>query len=206
MTQLLPARNPESMRLALAALRDGEVIALPTDTVYGVGALAFNSQAVAEIYRLKRRSADKALPLFVADVDAISQVCPAIPAQAYPLLTRFFPGALTVILPARADIPAIVTHGGDTIAVRIPNHPVVLKLLAALGEPLAVTSANLSGHLTPPTAKGVAAQLGESLSLILDDGTAPDTQPSTIIDLTQSPPKILREGRIATQDLLRYFR
>jgi len=205
MTQLLPARNPKSLKTAVEALHGGDVIALPTDTVYGVGALAFNPQAIANLYRLKRRPADKALPVFVANVDAISQVCPAIPAHAYPLLMQFLPGALTVILPARANIPAIVTHGGNTIAVRIPNHPVVLKLLAALNQPLAVTSANLSGHPTPATAIGVAAQLGESLSLILDDGKSPDTQPSTIIDLTQSPPKILREGRIFAKDLRRYF-
>jgi len=195
-TERLDARHPDSLARAVALLRRGEVIALPTDTVYGVGALAFRADAVAAIYRVKNRPPHKAIPVFIAAVEELSRVCRDVPSAVYPLLRRYWPGGLTVILPAASALPPVVTHGGPTVAVRIPNHPVVLDLLARLGEPLAVTSANLSGQPTPRTAQGVQAQLAGRLSLVLDDGPSPGDTPSTILDLTQSPPKILRAGAV----------
>jgi len=196
MPQILEARNPHSLALAVELLRQGEVIAMPTDTLYGVGAPAFNAEAVAQIYRVKERPADKAIPVFVSSVDELGQVCRDVPLTALPLLERYWPGGLTVILLASPALPGIVTHNGPTVAVRIPDHPVVLKLLSLLKQPLAVTSANISGQVTPPTAIEIKAQLKGRLPLILDDGPSPGGVASTILDLTQSPPKILRQGAV----------
>ncbi len=206
MTDILPADAPEAIQIAADALQQGKVIGLPTDTVYGVAALALNRHAVAEIYRLKRRPAHKAIPVFVPSIAQLSQVCTGVPQNVMPLLTAFLPGALTVILPAHPSLPGIVTNFGDTVAVRIPDHPVALALLARVNAPLAVTSANISDHPTPPTAAAVAAQLGEALPLILDGGISPQNTPSTILDVTQSPPKILRHGAIPAAALARYLK
>lgn len=196
MTQLLEARHPQSIRLAADWLRRGEVIALPTDTVYGVGALALDAPAVAKIYRVKDRPPDKAIPVFVGSVAELSLVCGEFSADVLPLLNKYWPGGLTVVLPASPTLPEIVTGGGHTIAVRIPDHPVVMALLAEVKQPLAVTSANLSGLPTPATAPEILRQLEGRLPLILDDGPSPGGIPSTILDLTQSPPQILRQGAV----------
>jgi len=196
-TQLLNAQSPRTIVRAVAALRRGAVIALPTDTVYGVGAVAFNAQAVAQIFALKNRSPRKAIPVFVPAIDALPQVSQNIPQTAWPLLEEYWPGALTVILPAHPSLPGVVTHYGCTVAVRMPNHPVVMALLAELGEPLAVTSANVSGRPTPKTAGGVQKEFAGRLPLVLDGGPSPADEPSTIVDLTCAPPKILRQGSLA---------
>ncbi len=195
-TLLLEARSPQSIAGAVEALRRGAVIALPTDTVYGVGATAFNPQAVAQIFALKNRPPEKAIPVFVPSIAALPQVCRPIPKAARALLSRYWPGALTVILPAHPSLPGIITNYGRTVAVRMPNHPVVMALLAELGEPLAVTSANLSGRPTPKTAGGVQKEFAGRLPLVLDDGPSPADTPSTIIDLTCVPPGILRQGSL----------
>ena len=204
MPQQVKAQSPQSLQLAIEHLNRGEVIALPTDTVYGVGCLAFNAQAVAEIYRVKERPADKPIPVFVASLDALGQVCTDVPPGALPLLKKYWPGGLTAVLPAHPDLPGIVTNNGPTVAVRIPNHPAVLALLKELKQPLAVTSANLSGQPTPITAEGVAQQLQNRVPLVLDDGPSPGQTPSTIVDFTSQPPKILRQGAISLteEDLL----
>lgn len=205
MVDILPARERESLKIAADTLRRGDIIALPTDTIYGLAALAFDPVAVAKIYTAKNRPAHKAIPVFVASTADMPRVCREIPGTAKPALQALLPGALTVILPAHPALPGIVTNFGDTVAVRIPDHPVVLELLALVGEPLAVTSANLSNHPTPPTAAGVAQQLAGRIALVLDDGPSPRRDPSTILDLTQSPPKILRQGAISAAKLAQFF-
>lgn len=205
MVEILPAREKKSLEIAAATLRRGEIIALPTDTIYGIAAVAFNPDAVTKIYTAKNRPPHKAIPVFVASQAELPRVCREIPPAAQPALRALLPGALTVILPAHPDLPGIVTNFGDTVAVRIPDHPVVLELLLLLGEPLAVTSANLSDQPTPPTAQEVAAQLDDRIALVLDDGPSPRREPSTILDLTQSPPKILRHGAISAKMLSEYF-
>lgn len=196
MTEILPARNPAALQRAVTLLQQGQVIALPTDTIYGIGAPAFNKEAVAQIYRLKQRPVHKAIPVFVPTIDSLSRVCQNIPAAVYPLLRRYWPGGLTVVLPASTALPGIVTHHEPTVAVRIPDHPVVKSLLALMGQPLAVTSANLSTQPTPTTAEGIKAQLGPDLPLVLDDGPAAGGIASTIVDFTQVPPRILRRGAV----------
>lgn len=200
MTEILKARSPQSLTRATELLFQGEVIALPTDTVYGVAALAFDAEAVAKIYQVKERSFDKAIPVFVPSVADLSQVCRDIPPAVLPLLEQYWPGALTVILPVSPNLPGIVTNNGPTVAVRMPDHPVVMQLLAMVGEPLAATSANISGRPNPQTAADVEAQLQGRIPLILDDGPTPSKLASTILDLTQWPPQVVRQGALELPD------
>jgi L-threonylcarbamoyladenylate synthase len=178
---------------------------MPTDTIYGVGVNAFERWAVRQIFALKKRPPDKALPVFIYQIDDLTQVARQIPNQAWPLLQALWPGPLTVVLPKVAALPAEVTAGQETVAVRIPDHPVCLELVIKSGRPLAVTSANLSGQPTPTTAQGVARQLGPDLPLVLDGGPSPSSQPSTIIDLSQSPPRLLRPGPISLATLKQFL-
>jgi L-threonylcarbamoyladenylate synthase len=205
MTQILPATSKKAIRLARRLLREGEVVAFPTDTVYGVGANAFERFAVREIFALKQRPLDMALPVFIYQIDDLNLVARNVPNRAWPLLQHFWPGALTVVLPKVAALPSEVTAGQDTVAVRIPNHVVSLELVIQGGRPLAATSANLSGRPTPNTAQGVAAQLGERLPLVLDGGPSPSAQPSTIIDLSVTPPRLLRAGALDVSALQKFL-
>ncbi len=201
MTEILPATSPEALKLACRLLCQGKAIAFPTDTIYGLGAIAFEPLAVRHTFVLKRRPANKALPVFIAQSDDLNLVAQNVPAIAWPLLAAFWPGALTVVLAKVAALPYEVTAGQNTVAVRLPNHPTSLELVRQAGHPLAVTSANLSGQTTPNTAQGVAAQLGEQLPLVLDGGPSQSTQASTIIDLSLTPPHLLRQGCLTLTQL-----
>lgn len=204
MTEILPVTSRKAIKLARRLLREGEVVAFPTDTVYGLGANAFERFAVRRIFAVKERPPDKGLPVFIYQVDDLNQVAQNVPNQAWPLLQQLWPGELTVILPKNPALFADVTAGQDTVAIRIPNHPVCLELVVEVGRPLAVTSANLSNQTTPTTAQGVAEQLRGRIPLVLDGGPSPTTQPSTIIDLSANPPRLLRQGRL-TLEALREF-
>ncbi len=204
MTEILPARSEKSIRRARFLLREGEVVAFPTDTVYGVGAVAFERFAVRQIFALKKRPPDKAIPVFITQVDDLNLVARHVPNPAWKLLQALWPGALTVVLPKNPKLPDDVTAGQPTVAVRIPDHPVCLELVERVGRPLAVTSANLSGQPTPRTAQEVAAQLGPNLPLVLDGGPSPSTVPSTIVDLSADPPRVLRVG-VISPDVLREY-
>lgn len=205
MTEILPATARKSIRRAVHLLREGEVVAFPTDTVYGVGAIAFEPFAVRQIFEVKQRPADKSLPVFIYQIDDLNLVARDVPNEAWSLLQTLWPGALTVVLRKNSALPDIVTGGQDTVAVRIPDHPVSLDLVIKAGRPLAVTSANLSGQPTPITAQGVAEQLGENLPLVLDGGPSSTDQPSTIIDLSSTPPRVLREGPIGVSELQKFL-
>ncbi len=203
--QILPANSRQAIKLASRLLREGEVVAFPTDTVYGIGANAFERIAVRQVFAIKDRPQDKSLPVFVYQIDDLNLVARDVPNRAWPLLQEFWPGALTVVLPKSSLLPDDVTSGQDTVAVRIPNHSVCLDLVIQVGHPLAVTSANLSGQPTPTTALGVAEQLGERLPLVLDGGPSPTAQPSTIIDLSRTPPRLLRLGPISLAALREFL-
>ncbi len=196
MTQILPATSRKAIKLARRLLREGEAVAFPTDTLYGVGVNAFERFAVRQIFTVKGRPADKAIPVFIYQIDDLNLIARDVPNRAWPLLQKFWPGALTVVLPKVAALPSDVTAGQDTVAARIPDHPVSLDLVIQVGRPLAVTSANLSGQAAPTTAQGVAQQLGGRIPLILDGGLTAVGQPSTIIDLSVTPPRLLRQGAI----------
>ncbi len=191
----------ESLQKAVTLIQQGEVIALPTDTVYGVACDSLNPDAIARLYEVKGRPPQKALPLLLADEAQVNEVAQNVPPLAQVFMARFFPGALTIVLPAQLHLPQILLAGGNTVAVRVPDHPVVREIARRLGRPLAVSSANLSGQPDCRTAQEVATQIGQRVPQILDGGTTANTLPSTVLDLTVSPPRLLREGPITLEQL-----
>ena len=199
-TKVLPA-NEETIGVAARILAEGSLVAFPTDTVYGVGAHAFRPDAVERIYVAKIRPRDKAIPILLAQADDLPLVAEGITETAWLLAERFWPGGLTLVLPKKASVPDVVSAGGPTIAVRVPDHPVFLALIAALGAPLAATSANLSGRPSPVTAEEVEAELGGRIELILDGGQCPSGTPSSVLDLTTDPPTILRAGAVGVEEI-----
>ncbi len=204
-TQILPLDDPAAQELALALLADDQVIAAPTDTVYGVFCRPDRPAAVERLYIAKDRPPQKAIPILISDREQVTQVAqPPFSLGAETLMTEFWPGALTIVLPARSHLPAILTAGQPTIAVRMPNHDGLRALLRRTG-PLAATSANRSGGPETHSAAEVMAQLGGRLPLILDDGTPRPARnlASTVIDLTGPAPLILRRGPLADAVLAR---
>jgi len=182
-------------------MAEGGLVSFPTDTVYGVGAHAFQPDAVERIYVAKIRPRDKAIPILLARADDLVLVAEGITETAWLLAERFWPGGLTLVLLKKASVPDVVSAGGPTVAVRVPDHPVFLALVAALGAPLAATSANLSGRPSLITAQDVEAELGWRIELILDGGACAGGVPSTVLDLTTDPPTILRAGAIVEEEI-----
>ncbi len=193
--------SERAVERAVALLRAGELVAFPTDTVYGVGALAWDEDAVGKLYTAKIRAGHKAIPILLADPADLLLVAADLPPAALRIAEKFWPGALTLVVPRNRRVPDIVTAGGDTVAVRVPDHDAVRALIRAAGVPLATTSANLSGGASPVTAAEVAAQLNGRVSLILDGGPCLGGTPSTILDLTGDAPVILREGPLSLADI-----
>lgn len=191
----------QQIERGIAILKQGGLVAFPTDTVYGLGAGAYLPQAVERVYQVKERPRHMPLPLLLADVSQITEVADPVPPVAWRLIHRFLPGALTLVLPKSNSVPAILTAGGSTIALRIPAHPIALALIGGSGTPLVGTSANLSGQPSPLTADEVYAQLGDRIDLIIDGGRCPGGKESTIVDVTTEPPVILREGAISKGEI-----
>jgi L-threonylcarbamoyladenylate synthase len=199
-------RPPSSVNRAAALLKAGELVAFPTDTVYGVGAIVWDATAVGKLYTAKLRALDKAIPVLLADPADVALVARDLPSGALRIAQLFWPGPLTLVVPRAARVPVEVTAGGDSVAVRVPDHDLARALIRASGAPLAATSANLSGQASPVTAQEVAAQLGERIALILDGGRCPGGVPSTILDLTQPQPRILRPGPVSLEQILEILR
>ena len=198
-TEILSADDPSAIKCALEILRAGGLVAFPTDTVYGLGALAFDQAAIESIYRAKDRPLEKAIPVLIADVDELEQIADSVSARARRLMARFWPGPLTLILPKCADLPAAISATA-AVGVRIPDHDVARALLRAAG-PMAVTSANLSGRENPRTAGEVIRQLNGRIPLILDGGETRGDVPSTVVDVSGAEPVILREGPITQEQI-----
>lgn len=192
----LPADSKTAIAQAAQILTSGGLVVFPTDTVYGVGAHALDATAIEGLYLAKERPRDKAIPVLLASAADLPLVAREISPVARRLAEAFWPGALTLVLPRQPTLPAVLTAGGDSVAVRVPDHPAGRALIAALGAPLAATSANLSGQSSPITAEEAAAQLGERIDLILDGGPCPGGAPSTVLDLTRDPPQVLRAGPV----------
>jgi L-threonylcarbamoyladenylate synthase len=199
-TIILPISDPNAMVSALEILTGGGLVAFPTDTVYGVGALAYDANAVGEIYIAKGRGLEKAIPILIGDFEQIEQVSIGISHLTQRLAEKFWPGPLTMIVPRNPNIPDAVTSY-PTVGVRIPDFDATRELLRLTG-PLAVTSANISGQGSPSTALGVESQLGGRIPLILDGGVTPGGTPSTLVDCTGNEPKIIREGPISLEQIL----
>ena len=196
-TEIIPASE---IQTALEILQSGGIVAFPTDTVYGLGSLAFDNAAIESIYTAKDRPIEKAIPILIGDLSDLDQVADDIPDMALRFAARFWPGPLTCVVPKKQTLPSAVsaTH---TVAVRIPDHPDARALLRAAG-PMAVTSANISGQPSPSTAQEVYEQLNGRIPLILDGGKTKGGIPSTLVDCTGEKPVILREGPISLAELL----
>jgi L-threonylcarbamoyladenylate synthase len=185
------------IRRAAAILRSGGLVGVPTETVYGLAANGLDASAVGRIYEVKGRPDAKALSLLVHGADALSALCADIPAAAFALACAFWPGPLTMILRNAGAVPAIVTAGGETVGVRCPDHALTLALIQAAGVPLAAPSANPSGKASPKTAGEVLAYFDGKIEAVLDGGPCKVGVESTILDLTVSPPRILRQGGLS---------
>lgn len=193
-TEVLSAQAPSTLPRALAILRGGGLVAFPTDTVYGVGALAFDAAAIEKIYEAKGRSTEKAIPILLGDTADLEKVTAQVSEMALRLAGRFWPGPLTLVVPKHPSLPEAVSTA-PTVGVRVPDHPVARALLRAAG-PMAVTSANLSGQASPCTAEEVLVQLVGRIALIIDGGKTPDGVPSTVVNCAGAEPQVLREGPI----------
>ena len=201
-TLILQGNRPEALQQAAQLLRDGETVAFPTDTVYGLGANALDGTAVSKIYRAKGRPTDKPLLLLIHDKAQLQAFVRTIPREALPLMEAFWPGPLTLVFPLKPNVVSSeVTRGLDTIGVRMPNHPITLELLRLADVPVAAPSANLSGHPSPTTAAQVAKDLDGRIAAIVDGGVCSIGEASTIVDVSTAPPKILRQGAVSKTQL-----
>lgn len=200
-TVVLPANDPSALRRAAAVLRGGGLVSFPTDTVYGIGADIFQPAAVERVYQVKGRGTQKALPILLGDVKDLDTVAEGVSEAARKLAHRFWPGGLTLIVRRRALVPDIVTGGGPTVGVRVPNHPVPVTLIRLVRAPLVGTSANRSGEPSPVSAQQVRRSLGGLIEILLDGGPAPGGVESTVLDVTSDDPVLLREGALPAAEL-----
>jgi L-threonylcarbamoyladenylate synthase len=191
-----PELRSEAVSRAVERLRAGELVALPTETVYGLAANAFDAEAVARIFAAKGRPADNPVIVHVADLELARRCVSAWPPEAERLAAAFWPGPLTLVLPRAPVVPDVVTAGGPTVGLRWPSHPVFQDVVRACGFPLAAPSANRSGELSPTTAEHVLRSLGERVPLILDGGRCAVGIESTVVDLSVRPPRVLRPGMV----------
>ncbi len=193
--------EPAIIARAVTIIREGGLVAFPTETVYGLGADALNEAAVARIFAAKGRPAYDPLIVHIASLEDISRVAGEVPGVALRLAERFWPGPLTLVLPRANAVPTIVTAGRDTVAVRCPDHPVALALIRASRTPIAAPSANRFGRTSPTTAQHVLDDLSGCVDLILDAGPTPIGVESTVLDLTRAVPTILRPGGVPREAL-----
>lgn len=198
--RILPP-NDESIAEAAKHLREGRLVGMPTETVYGVGANACDEAAVRATFAAKGRPADNPLIVHIADMEMLPAVAREVPADAVLLMGRFWPGPLTLVLKKAPSVPAITTAGLDTIAVRMPNHTVALDLIRGAGVPVSAPSANLFSELSPTRADSINPEIGEKLAVILDGGPCEVGIESTVVDVTGSTPRILRPGQVSRYQL-----
>ena len=200
MTRLVvldPVTPPAStLAEAAAVLRAGGVVAFPTETFYGLGAAAMDAAAARRVITVKGRPDGKPLLVLVDSPAMVSIVAREIPPRAHELMARHWPGPLTLVLPARPEVPDEVTAGSGTVGVRLSPHPVACGLVRALGAPITAPSANLSGHPPPTTAAAVLASFGGGIELVLDGGATAGGEPSTVLDVTVDPPRVIRAGAL----------
>jgi L-threonylcarbamoyladenylate synthase len=185
-----------AVEAAAAVLRADGLVAFPTETFYGLGAAALRPAAVRRIFDVKGRQEGKPLLVLVDSIAMVERVTTDVPPRARALMDRYWPGALTLVLRARADVPFEITAGSGTIGVRLSAHAVARALVTALGGPVTAPSANLSGRPAPTTAAEVVAAFGDTLPLVLDGGATPGGRPSTVLDVTVDPPRVIRAGAV----------
>ncbi|MGH8896287.1 MAG: L-threonylcarbamoyladenylate synthase [Egibacteraceae bacterium] len=196
----MPA-DAEGVRQAAAVLRGGGLVAFPTETVYGLGSCAWDAEAARRVFDVKGRPADNPLIVHVADHGGLAEVAAAVSPLARRLAARFWPGPLTVVVEAVADLPPVTTAGLATVGVRMPAHPAALALLQAAGVPVAAPSANRSGRPSPTTAAHVLDDLGGQVDVVLDGGPCEVGVESTVVDARGCAPVVLREGAVSREQL-----
>jgi L-threonylcarbamoyladenylate synthase len=205
-TTVLPTHTPQlfdaAVERAVEFLRAGQIVALPTETVYGLAANAFDSAAVERIFTAKGRPANNPIIVHVADLEMAHRCVREWPAIADRLAKAFWPGPLTLVLPRSPQIPDAVTAGGDTVGIRWPSHPFMQAVIRGCGFPLAAPSANVSNQISPTNAEHVRKSLGGKIPLIVDGGQSQVGIESTVLDMTTTPPQVLRPGMIHTESLL----
>lgn len=204
-TEILPAHTPELFQKAVSRavelLRAGEVVALPTETVYGLAANALDARAVAKIFEIKGRPAHNPIIVHVVSLEMAQRCVTAFPPLAAQLAKAFWPGPLTLVLPRADIIPSIVTAGGETVGIRWPSHPLIQAVIRECDFPLAAPSANLSNQISPTNAGHVQKQFAGKIPVIVDGGQSGVGIESSVLDLTVSPPRILRPGMIHEESL-----
>ena len=213
---ITPHNFKKSIQRAVSILHQGDIVAFPTDTVYGVGVDAFNPKAIEKIYEVKERPADKPLPVLVASIDDVLKISTDLPSNFEELVAAFWPGALTLVVKANNILPVGVTSerdrkikssvshdiiGSKTVGIRMPDNPIALELIKHFGNPLATTSANRSGEAETVTAEEVRENLDEGISLILDGGPTATRVVSTVVNISIAPPVILRQGQITAAQI-----
>jgi L-threonylcarbamoyladenylate synthase len=195
--------DPMAITRAAATLKKGGVVAIPTDTLYGLAADPWNPAAVARIFTIKGREENRALPLVAANISQVTRWIGEMDVMASRLAERFWPGPLTLVMRAPAELPANVTAGGVTIGIRVPAHAVTIALCAAFDRPITATSANVSGQPATDQPDVVAEQLSRGLDVLLDAGTTPGGPASTIVDVTQTEVRLIRAGAVSWEDVKR---
>jgi len=200
-TILLPIDDPKAIPTASDMIRAGGLVAFPTDTVYGLAADLRNEKAINNLFTAKGREMNKAIAVLVGSVEQLEEITPGLSEPAKILAARFWPGALTLVVSRRHELPDVLSVL-PTIGVRMPDHAFAIRFLTQVG-PLAVTSANISGADNPLSAMDVLEQLGGKVDLILDGGRCPGGIPSTVVDCTVPDVKILRQGAIPSEEILR---
>ncbi len=201
--EVLGTDHPEALDRAISILQGGGLIALPTDTVYGLAADAWNGEAVSKLYEIKSRSELKSIPVLLSGGAAIAEVALEPSARIRVLAAEFWPGPLTIVVDRKIELPSEVSATG-TVGVRAPNHEFALTLLRKFG-PLAVTSANPSGQPSATTAVQVIETLRGRVDLVADGGETAGGVPSTVVDITINPPALLRQGPISIESILRVW-
>jgi len=200
--KVLPAASVESIRLAAEVIRNGGLVAFPTETVYGLGCDALNPEAVARVFEAKRRPSFDPLIVHIANEASLDELVQAISPAEYRLIERFWPGPLTLVLTKRAQVPDLVTAGLPTVAIRMPAHPVAQALIREAGVPIAAPSANPFGYVSPTCAQHVVDGLGDRVDLILDGGPCQIGVESTIVSMVGTWPELLRPGSITLAEIL----
>lgn len=201
-TQILSAHNPQTPIIASQLISNGELVAIPTETVYGLGANGLDETAVAKIFEAKGRPQDNPLILHISGPEQIELFCHHIPQKAYDLAERFWPGPLTIVLPARDNVPKRTTGGLSTVAVRCPDCDVTREIIRLSGVPIAAPSANISGKPSTTTAEHVRHDHDGRIAAIVDGGPCRVGVESTIVDLTEERPRLLRPGGVTPEQLI----
>jgi|YNPNPStandDraft_1061719.scaffolds.fasta_scaffold02066_8 L-threonylcarbamoyladenylate synthase len=199
--EIIPIEHPRAIERAIAVLDRGGLIVFPTDTVYGLAARVDNVNGIKRLYQVKERAPSKAIAVLLGDFSQLPLLTISLSPNAEKLIQAFWPGALTVVVERHPDLPAVLSPS-STIGLRMPNHPFARTLLSKTG-PLATTSANISGQSDTLSIPDVLAQLVKRIDLLLDGGTVPLGQSSTVVDCTQDPPVILRQGPISMEQIHR---